>query len=299
MRENEVAATCTEEGSYDSVTYCSVCGEELSRTNETLAALGHDWGDWEVTTEPTCTEDGEEARVCANDSSHVDTQSIAATGHDWGEWTVTKEATEDEEGVETRVCANDSSHVDTRAIPKKDPEASDISYRNVTGDVEWTKGSADPAEITFKRSEDDSQTFGHFTGITMDGEEVDGSGYDAESGSVVVSLKPAYLETLSLGDHKLLAYFDDGDAVSGKVTVFAKDTGSSSSSNGSSSSSSSGAGSTSGSSSASATSASTSSVGKGTARTGDDANVSLALALAAASALLAMLALMRRRSQGE
>ena len=30
--ENEVPATCTASGSYDSVVYCSVCGEELSRT---------------------------------------------------------------------------------------------------------------------------------------------------------------------------------------------------------------------------------------------------------------------------
>ena len=43
VRENEVAATCTEAGSYDSVVYCAECGEEISRESVTVPALGHDW----------------------------------------------------------------------------------------------------------------------------------------------------------------------------------------------------------------------------------------------------------------
>ena len=41
VKENEVAATCTEGGSYDEVVYCSVCHEELSREAKTTDALGH------------------------------------------------------------------------------------------------------------------------------------------------------------------------------------------------------------------------------------------------------------------
>ncbi len=41
VEENIVDATCTENGSYDSVVYCSVCGEELSRGTITIDALGH------------------------------------------------------------------------------------------------------------------------------------------------------------------------------------------------------------------------------------------------------------------
>ena len=44
-RENEVAATCKAEGSYDEVTYCTVCGEELSRTHQTIAKLEHTPGE--------------------------------------------------------------------------------------------------------------------------------------------------------------------------------------------------------------------------------------------------------------
>lgn len=41
IRENEVTATCTTEGSYDEVVKCSACGGEISRTPRTTAALGH------------------------------------------------------------------------------------------------------------------------------------------------------------------------------------------------------------------------------------------------------------------
>ncbi|MBQ6030315.1 MAG: InlB B-repeat-containing protein, partial [Oscillospiraceae bacterium] len=42
--ENEVPATCTTAGSYDSVVYCSECGEEISRETVTVPALGHTAG---------------------------------------------------------------------------------------------------------------------------------------------------------------------------------------------------------------------------------------------------------------
>ena len=39
--ENQIAATCTTVGSYDSVVYCSVCQVELFREEKEVAALGH------------------------------------------------------------------------------------------------------------------------------------------------------------------------------------------------------------------------------------------------------------------
>ncbi len=42
-RENEIAATCTKDGSYDSVVYCTVCNEEISRTAKTIKKTGHNW----------------------------------------------------------------------------------------------------------------------------------------------------------------------------------------------------------------------------------------------------------------
>ncbi|MBO4677591.1 MAG: leucine-rich repeat domain-containing protein, partial [Oscillospiraceae bacterium] len=45
VRENEVAASCAAAGSYDEVTYCTVCHEELSRTTKTIDKLPHTPGE--------------------------------------------------------------------------------------------------------------------------------------------------------------------------------------------------------------------------------------------------------------
>ena len=76
--------------------------------------LNHDWHDTE--TLPTCTEAGEKGKVCSR-CGMKETKKIPALGHDWGDWTVTTPATCTNEGVETRTCNRDPSHVETRTIP--------------------------------------------------------------------------------------------------------------------------------------------------------------------------------------
>ena len=63
------------------------------------------------------------------------------------------------------------------------------------------------------RSINDPVTYSHFTGVLVDGRAIKSSDYDAEPGSVIVHLKPAFLETLSVGRHTLTALFDDGNDV--------------------------------------------------------------------------------------
>ncbi len=58
VRENEKAATCLNEGSYDEVIYCSVCGEEISRTTKTVAKLNHKHIVASVITKATLKADG-------------------------------------------------------------------------------------------------------------------------------------------------------------------------------------------------------------------------------------------------
>ncbi|MGX8692263.1 MAG: extracellular solute-binding protein [Clostridia bacterium] len=80
VRENEVAATCEVNGSYDEVVYCTVCHEELSRKTVTIPAIGHDWGEpvW------SWAEDYSAATAtftCKNDAQHtvtVDAESITS-----------------------------------------------------------------------------------------------------------------------------------------------------------------------------------------------------------------------------
>ena len=77
---NAKAATCTVSG-YTGDTYCKDCNEKIS-DGEIIPALGHDWGEWTVTTSPTCTEKGEEKRTCKRDGCNAtETRKIDATGH--------------------------------------------------------------------------------------------------------------------------------------------------------------------------------------------------------------------------
>lgn len=74
----ETPPTCTEAG--EEGEECSRCGEKKT---EKIPALGHDWGDWTVTTPATCTNEGVETRTCNRDPSHVETRTIPTTGHNW------------------------------------------------------------------------------------------------------------------------------------------------------------------------------------------------------------------------
>ena len=81
VRENEVAATCLGEGSYYEVVYCSSCGEEMSRTSGTEAALGHAYGAWTVDNAPTCSAPGVRHRTCQRSGCGAEEEeSIPATG---------------------------------------------------------------------------------------------------------------------------------------------------------------------------------------------------------------------------
>ena len=63
VKENEESETCTENGSYDEVVYCSVCGAELDRNKVVIEAFDHEWSEWAVFTQATQTSEGLEERV--------------------------------------------------------------------------------------------------------------------------------------------------------------------------------------------------------------------------------------------
>ena len=102
MIRNAAEATCTEDG-YTGDKVCENCGELIFK-GSVVPATGHSFGEWTVTTEPTCTEKGTETRTCSN-CNVVETREIDATGHSFGEWVVTTEPTCTEKGIETRTCS--------------------------------------------------------------------------------------------------------------------------------------------------------------------------------------------------
>ncbi len=118
VKENNVDPTCTEAGHYDEVIYCTVCHEELSRNTVTVEALGHDWDEGEVTTEPTCTTTGIKTFTCKR-CGEERTEEIAALGHKWHFEGFTWEgddATGYTKVFANYICENDETH-------KAEPEA--------------------------------------------------------------------------------------------------------------------------------------------------------------------------------
>ena len=88
VRENVNDSTCSATGSYDSVVYCSVCNEELSRTNETIAKKDHTEAEAvrENVNDSTCTAEGSYdsvvyCSVCNEELSRLEDQVIAKKDH--------------------------------------------------------------------------------------------------------------------------------------------------------------------------------------------------------------------------
>ena len=77
--ENNILPTCTEQGSYENVVYCSKCNEELEREIIYINALGHVYES--SLTAPTCTEQGYTTYTCHCGYSYIDNY-VSKLGHD-------------------------------------------------------------------------------------------------------------------------------------------------------------------------------------------------------------------------
>ncbi|MBQ6540807.1 MAG: hypothetical protein IJL71_07265 [Oscillospiraceae bacterium] len=130
-----------------------------------------------------------------------------ANGHDWGEWVVVKEATPEEEGLERRTCKRNPEHIEERKIDKLPPVVITYTY-SVTAGGEFTKGSGTGVDFTI--TSDPAKVGIRATGVKVDGAAVSAENYDVTDGKV--TLKPAYLETLSDGDHTVEVALEDGSA---------------------------------------------------------------------------------------
>ncbi len=65
VKEKETAPSCTEDGSYENVVFCTVCSTELSRDTVIVPATGHNWNNGVVTLEPTTEAEGIRTYTCA------------------------------------------------------------------------------------------------------------------------------------------------------------------------------------------------------------------------------------------
>lgn len=177
-RQNEVAASCSQKGSYDEVLCCVACDYEISRTKKYIETIAHTFGEWETTLVPTCsavgskkhtcavckheeaeeiaalkhdyeteftvdkaatcTEKGSKSRKCKLCGDPLETVEVEALGHEFGEWTVTANATCTANGEEERVCGRDGGHKETRVIQKVKHK---LTYVAATAATESKKGN--------------------------------------------------------------------------------------------------------------------------------------------------------------
>ncbi len=135
VKENEVGATCSKEGSYESVVYCSVCTEQISRETKTIDKLAHTMGAWAVTTDPTCTTKGVETSKCEN-CNHFETRDVDTIAHTPAEAVRENEvpATCSKEGsydlvVYCSVCKTKEISRETKAIDKLEHTGYEADYK--------------------------------------------------------------------------------------------------------------------------------------------------------------------------
>ena len=143
--ENQVGATCTANGSYDSVVYYSTCNAEISRTTTTTQKLGHDYKVTKEAKTPTCTENGyTEEQTCSRCGDKVASKTISATGHKYTVTKSAKAATCTENGyTEEKTCSSCGDVISSTKISAKGHTASSAVIENKVSTTCTSTGSYD------------------------------------------------------------------------------------------------------------------------------------------------------------
>lgn len=97
---------------------------------ESTTAHTHNFGEWEVITEPTCTEIGIKVREC--DCGVFERIKIPAIGHNWDAGKITKKATAQSDGEKVYTCLN------CKAIKVKT-----VKFSGITEDSDTTNNTAE------------------------------------------------------------------------------------------------------------------------------------------------------------
>lgn len=103
VKENVVDSTCSKPGSYESVTYCTVCGEELSRDKVESPTLPHNYST--TVTAPSCTAQGYTTYICACGDSYV-SDYVKALDHSYTAKTTAPTCIENGKTVYSCACGD-------------------------------------------------------------------------------------------------------------------------------------------------------------------------------------------------
>ena len=107
--------TCMTDGYETKI--CKDCGEQISKKVLSASGAQHKMGDYKVTKEATCSQEGSSEATCSV-CGHKDVQKLSKTAHKYGDFTVTKEATCTSEGTKTAKCSV-CGETKKESIPKK------------------------------------------------------------------------------------------------------------------------------------------------------------------------------------
>lgn len=132
---NRKKATCSSTG-YTGDTYCSVCNKKLS-SGETINKKEHTWVKQD-NIPATCEKGEMEVEKCSVCGETKETQISDPLGHDYGEWKITKEATCTKYGTKKRICKrcneyeidviDPTGHQHTKIIDQKDATCEEKGY---------------------------------------------------------------------------------------------------------------------------------------------------------------------------
>ena len=115
VQENYQAPSCEEAGGYDEVGYCKSCGLEMYRIHRTVDPE-HSYGEWRVTTQPSCTQTGERTRECS-DCHNVEKEKIPTREHNPSDWQIITEATKESTGLQRKTCTECGHVIEEETIP--------------------------------------------------------------------------------------------------------------------------------------------------------------------------------------
>ncbi len=132
---------------------CSQCGAifsdaegktQITEAQTIVDAIGHSWGEYKVTKEPTCTEGGGRVHTCTRCQAE-EYEDMAALGHDWDGGKYSKEPTCTEGGTKVTTC--------TRCSETKTEEVGPLGHDYPAPRYTWSRDfSKVSASVTCSRS---------------------------------------------------------------------------------------------------------------------------------------------------
>ncbi len=223
-------ATCSAEGVKTYV--CKNDADHTKTENVPKNSDAHEWGEWTEVTPANCVEKGTRKRVCSLNSEHSQTEdtAIAPNNHK-------SDLIYVEEKAPTISSYGEKAHWECSDCGKKcldkdgKNEATDadlvidkLAYSYKASAYKWVKGSNSGCSLTADNNYSGIEAFEKFDSLYIDRETVAKTNYSLEKGSVIITLKPSYLNTLKNGKHTVKAVFSDGGEAETVLSIENKST---------------------------------------------------------------------------